>query len=550
MAEPPPEYGVPRRWLMMRRRSVIVWGLAVILLVGLSPLAAAVSDVSFRMIGMGKGLAGIVDDEYTDFNLFPAVVVDTTGTTLFTNLGNLGSTPQYTLRQDYYGEADRYYDRNEATNMAGVVTDLGAGRGGFLVEYGSSDSSTEVPVTTTTGSGILMEFWDGEIEDKAELTDASVFYGQTLDNGVKVGGRLGMASSEDTLSSQTMKRTTVNNVSGSTVDSVSTIRKHIDDQHSGARLEAGAQFQAGDYAVDIAGKYAPDRLRLSDLNLDAGFEDYHNSVTESFSPEWRPISLDLGRVALDSTAVSARASRSATLFGKDAVLRFFGGYSHGSGDYQETFDSYTTERVTSVTSQGVTATHTTVEELNNLVTGDVTQDAGEVGVGYQVDLGEGTILGLGLRASGTKNRATLTNEESSHVKTVDGKVVDDVEEPISPVKWTLDSRTWAVSLPVGLEHQVNDRLAVRLGAEALFVNHVSQDWERETTNSPKTATVAADGGSEETVSYSGSQEDSETYAVYSAGFGYKLSDNIQLDMVHVNNLVNIQNWLVSATIKF
>lgn len=116
----------------------------------------------------------------------------------------------------------------------------------------------------------------------------------------------------------------------------------------------------------------------------------------------------------------------------------------------------------------------------------------------------------------------------------------------------------SITIPVGLELKVIDPVTFRLGAR-----HTTSYKDITTTEnlkgfSPKkTRTDYGDGSYVETIDdeqlQSGTSEtDSPTTHTtdYYYGLGIMVGKNLQLDLMYFNNLVNLANWRLSATLKF
>ncbi|MDI6870867.1 MAG: hypothetical protein QME79_05815 [Bacillota bacterium] len=509
--------------------------LSLFLALSLATPCFALSDVSFRLLGMGKGLAGIVDDEYTDFNLFPALVVDMKGTTLFTNLGNLGE-PVQTLDQNL-DSAEYDFANERATNVVGLVTELANGKAGFLYEHGAYDftanaSSEGKYIGTTWTDTYQYQYKDTE---SGSLSDLSAFYGLTLGNGVKIGARMGQVNAKH---GETWEWGYSGDEQGTGYHDTYRYLNLSDgsDSASTLRLEVGAQLASGDWTIDLSGKLLSEKAETEYVDKYSWDETW---LTDEY---WNYLYSDEYSYTanLPTYGLMGRASKPATLFGQDAVVRLFAGATTGSGS----IDGSDLYKYNNSDSSGYKYLYTYEHDLS----GDISANTYTLGGGYQVALGEETTLGLGLKALSGKSKTIW--KQGGGVATVDDNGTKTVIEHNDPQETTVESEYLQVSIPVGLEHRLTDRLTLRLGSEAFLVNKENYSIKWKGTDAPNTVNGTQLPGDVYEYSEEYSGESSNTKAVYTAGIGYRLSDNIQLDAVHVTNLVDLRNWLISATIKF
>jgi hypothetical protein len=555
-------------------------------------MAAAVSDVSFRMLGLGKGLADIVSDEYTDFNLFPALVVDMTGTTLFTNLGNLGSAVR-TLDRSGATSPDADYFYPEATNVVGLITDAGSGKAGFLVEDGrykiESENSSQESLTypeqnissvRLTAFGAWTHLERAKTTEESRFRDMSAFYGTTLENGSKVAIRVSRVAAGGAITTETQSRN-YRQYPWYTEDKTRLKTTTSQEESTSTRLEAGAAFDSGDWVVDLAAALGPERTTSETLKTvhrelhqdwvaelgaplphdDGGGESplLSNDVTRDRTKD------DSSETDLQVGRLRARASRPVTIFGKEALGRLFADFSTGNGSLD---GSLSKDRVKITEEAYGDAIKRTIESSSSLreFTGDIDVTAMGAGGGVEVSLGEQTRLGLGLKLASEKGKAVIKLGGRTRHQTTTSETIPlenggpqnavpgtpDVHDRAynDPSETVVETDNFTLSIPVGIEHRLTDRLTLRLGSEAFLVDVSKINGTQKGTDAPDTVDGQTQNGATDAWENSSTSEASFTHAVYSAGFGYQLSENVQLDAVHVTNLVDLANWLVSVTIKF
>ncbi len=156
--------------------------------------------------------------------------------------------------------------------------------------------------------------------------------------------------------------------------------------------------------------------------------------------------------------------------------------------------------------------------------------------------------------------------------TVSRMVYDDNDgisfDPDDYVQTTWSSQTWMtkitgttkqITLPVGMEFYLFQPLVLRLGAQHTYtmddyttVTELVQYEPQRTRTVDGTGTVTEDLidpgpepiGSEETNTANTPQTD------YFYGIGWKVNDNLQIDLMAFSQLTNLANWRISATLKF
>jgi hypothetical protein len=146
----------------------------------------------------------------------------------------------------------------------------------------------------------------------------------------------------------------------------------------------------------------------------------------------------------------------------------------------------------------------------------------------------------------------------------DGIVVD----PDDYVATTWSSETWmtrrtgssmTINLPVGLEFNIANPVVLRLGAmHTWFVDDYTTVHNLIQYEPQRTRTVDGTGAVTETLDDPGSQpvgseetiteKDPRTHYYY--GIGWKVSDNLQIDFMGFENLTELTDWRLSATLRF
>ncbi|MGB9719882.1 MAG: hypothetical protein ACPL28_00160 [bacterium] len=177
-------------------------------------------------------------------------------------------------------------------------------------------------------------------------------------------------------------------------------------------------------------------------------------------------------------------------------------------------------------------------------------------------------LGFGLLLS----TSSVFDSTLARDTTVSRRVYDDNDgvsfDPDDYVQTIWSSQTWmtkitgttrAIALPIGVEFYLFQPLVLRLGAQHTYtmddyttVTELVQYEPQRTRTVDGTGTVTEDLidpnpapiGSDETKKVNTPQTD------YFYGIGWAVNDNLQIDLMGFNQLTNLTNWRISATLKF
>jgi hypothetical protein len=143
-----------------------------------------------------------------------------------------------------------------------------------------------------------------------------------------------------------------------------------------------------------------------------------------------------------------------------------------------------------------------------------------IGVGSETKLNEKLMLALG-------------------IKYINEKYTDEYSEG-APVYYTdnYEEKFSELILPVGLEYTMTDWLTFRMGAS----HKIMTDRNTETESDIVSGTVV-----DQTTSVS---KDDNSETTYYYGAGLNVTENLTIDLLGWRNLTDLNNWKLSATVKF
>ena len=184
-----------------------------------------------------------------------------------------------------------------------------------------------------------------------------------------------------------------------------------------------------------------------------------------------------------------------------------------------------------------------IQKQEILMSGDMDSTTAEttLGVGLENKLSENLLLGIGLKYTGGEEDMTFTMEGDVEI---DGTKVGYAPKMEATAKET----TSAIILPVGLEYKPNNWLSLRIGASHKIETIENEETET-TTSYDVTVYPTKTVDSVETTVDPKEKEITRT-TDFSFGAGFKVTENLQVDITRFANLTAMANWRISATLMF
>ncbi|HIE05196.1 MAG TPA: hypothetical protein EYP58_00175 [bacterium (Candidatus Stahlbacteria)] len=533
-------------------------------------LASGYLPSSFRNIST----ANIFEDDY-DLMLDPGRIPEIEGYRLYTNLSNLVTG----LERPFIDASVNYF----LFGGSGLLK--GNKYGGAILDNYSMNNPLPTGLLTREGDTIYgegevvnTEWQDTDGDGSYDYVINSEEYREAWDRdqdmnfylGVAVGGerRFGLAFiHEDN------RNTTIDPLVNYKIENSETTL--IDDRFTyllGDTLQTVDQTNGSSNSLLFSGWFGSDRA----INFQLGFGMVSSdSLIEAggyYFEDRNP-----GGDTLDYLKVNTADTFHLPYSGFEIPIRLGMLQHHGGGSQSEYYFDF---RYTTLSVGGggerhnYTATDSTCRPgMVNAFDSVYTQYSGSRG-GYTAGLwtrhrfviSDRFAFGLGLALSNssitdelidsTSQTGNYTYDDGDGVSTANDSTVTYDEMQNWKKKKTSTIRS--ISIPVGLEFKVINPVTFRLGAR-----HTTTYYDIKTTENlmafdpRRTRTDYGDGTYYETIDdeqlQSGTSEtDSPTIhsTDYYYGLGIMIGKNLQLDLMYFNNLVNLANWRLSATLKF
>ena len=231
-------------------------------------------------------------------------------------------------------------------------------------------------------------------------------------------------------------------------------------------------------------------------------------------------------------------------YGDDAMDFFF-------KTREESYDDFTYDTINTVTSYD----------------GGSSNKGLRVGTKHLFNVSQRVKFGIGLFF----NTSSYSDSTTQIENTVSIRVFDNGDTIAGPEDYTrtiTQSETWMTMvegsvnsfvIPVGIEFLVTKPLVFRLGAQHVLSYHdYTTTTERIAFQPQRTLTVYGDGSQTEVIDDPGAtptlsveQETEKIPATdYYYGIGWMVTNNLQIDLMGFNELTDLSNWRLSATLRF
>lgn len=250
-------------------------------------------------------------------------------------------------------------------------------------------------------------------------------------------------------------------------------------------------------------------------------------------------------------------------YNEDAQGRFYVGYSTESYDYDDNAIDWS---YTASAAEYADFTYDTMA-IVTYYDGSMSHNCLKAGTKQLFHVNDRFRFGLGLFFSITSVSAdSLTQQEDVRAVEVydDGDGIDDYEDYTTERTFSqtwmdkVDGDTKTFMIPVGAEFNISDPLAFRLGVRyTLDYNDITTTRELIDYQPVTIDTTRGDGSSSTYMDQDYTEEGwqttdkstvSSTNYVY--GIGWQVNDNLQIDLMHFDEITRLTNWRLSATLKF
>jgi hypothetical protein len=518
----------------------------------MATVALAIVPTSMRMRGMGPGLVGIVDDEYSDLFFNPAYINKIEGVRLYTNLSNLHNLGNDLILDPNYAPA-LYY------NLIGGIASCCGMKYGALLETGGQDATmTEHEYSTEiVGNETFVDTTKSENVNKDLSTAFDLFAGKKI--GTYYAGL--MIGPECIDQAEIDKTTTIDYYYRN--DSVI---EYNFDQSDASMTEKiwvvpvnvgiimGEPENENSFAFSISGV----KDDFLDNQISKSISQLISEREESF--EKMESTLTLKGIVIGLNGRNKRRY-------EDHSISFLGSinYTHQpitASSLDTTYDLFTPsaglkEEMSEVTKQ----------ELS----GAVDYFAIGLGIGgekYFDAMGTNNLFAIGF----IPNFYTGTAKIKIKPETTNTTYYDNYyyfPDTLAYTSTYTNNETWdvkdcfsgfTVTIPAGLETHLTDRLVLRLGVTEDFMLKLKSSYEEVLTDagskyeySGTDTSYTQQEPADELDSHTYKTEDKVTWAnatTYHYGLGFMINKNIELDFLNFAQLTDLRTWVLGVNIKF
>jgi len=532
-------------------------------LLGVTSQAVALEPNSFRLRGLGTGLSWVVEDPLSDMFRNPANLFGLEGLGIYTNLSNM---------QDQGNESFLSGTSPRRINLLGSLL-LGATyvpeewpvSGGLFVEYQDvsvvGDISSFKQDTAAGGSAFYVENEREFDELAAEFIDVAVVLPLALRLSRQLALGLKLSYEEFggtfTLRDRKVEEQHVEIQNGDWTRRSETVSSDSYELAGNRALGAlaGLTWQGDSVAAEVIAGYAPVRIPVSLADVDSLLGGTVMGLSFSNMAQF----VDPGGLDFYASAWQIDAKCRASV-GSSLALHGRAGFrviEAGGTFSQQSEDLFRIDRVPEGFSHRRVSTQVDEHELKALIT-DV-----PVTLGLTWKFKDWGLFALGVNGHLFRIDADYLQHPTIHRTTYSfvnqpfdhTYIAEEFSTNNDYTRMSGDLWLGVLSFPVGVEMNLADWLAVRMGAETLLPIYGSGDVDMVEVDEPGYAeTILSDGTSAQV------DEDAEVVRVeseltsdelrsgitiYSAGLGFKVNDNITVDALSFANLTNLAYWKLS-----
>ncbi len=503
--------------------------------------AFAVEDVSFRLKGMHGDLEGLVKDEYTDMMFIPYNILEIDGYRLYTNLSNLSTGGEYALNGSSFS-ANEYL-------IGGVAPFGGFGKLGFI--YGADSSLTPQTIKdendialTGTPAGEYENVTEnkttntydreyGKAEKEILESDVTYLIGFQPMDLIKFGFLLNFSNDEEiatNIYSEKDDKWTLGNSSYSLTTSNVTDSEIIKFITLGpaAELQINDKLSLGGMLGIVLGE-----IEFADSSVQNWFRTKEYGSTTA---DYNQIASAGGTGKIEGTGLGL------TLLGKysasdNLILR--GIFDYGSISLK---GNITTPNVWNLIDDGWGFSWKGDWTRSGEATHKI--DSLELGGGFENKLDKNLILTMAIKYS-------VENEQTDWIREgiykFNGSTVTTSYSNNPRTQDLTENKITNLILPIGIEYKAKKWLTLRMGASHKISTVENKDTTITTsyaaTYPVKTVTTIVTTVDPKDITTTRNTD-------YSFGAGFKVTDNLQIDLLNFTNLTDMSFWKLSATLKF
>jgi len=573
----------------MKSKAIIIISATLLLFVLSNSAFGVISNHSFRMKGIGTELIDFTKDEYSNIYYNPGYLDEIEGKRLYSNLSNLnGVTPAS------FGATDVNLLRNSLypTNLIGGVGNLGATK--ICALYASSGLSIKGKWEFSSTEEKMVEPvpWD----TLTVMKSAPVYESETVESNIGFGGKdfnliwssgsLGILLEVSTLSAgyshdyeETKDATSWQN--DTTSWKRNTIEKdefEIKNSNYFFGLTIGKVFRTDTREISTTLGLKPTIVKFDLNNLD---EDFSRSLQfgkwSQMTDKWANTDKDKEELTMSLSGWSGFLNfRDRAETGDDKYSSKMLGlsicyipFSIDIKDFSR-FEAWSNHPDSLYYRYRFSETHNDDHIEGSAIVFNTT-------IGYGRELSFQTRnakLIYGGKFKFFYISGSGEDDPDIETETFIDIYPNDPERPQNGYRWKLESRNkreisanvglLMLNFPVGIEVDVFPNLQFRLGSNAVFPVYFFGNAEYKTEDHPDWSEIQYTHGDSAGIWIGQSEDDNRTYKStdkltfssgnfnlhsYSMGLGWKITDELQLDILHFSRLTDLGSWWLSLGIK-
>lgn len=525
-------------------------------------VAMAIMPYSLRMRGMGPGLVGIVDDEYSDLYFNPALINNVEGTRVYTNLSNIHNTGSDQIFADWY-EFPQY-------NLIGGITSYNDMKIGGLLETGGTDYiyTDQDYETEIDGNERWVDSTNIKMTYKDLRTTVGLIWGKTFGDmkfGILTGPQIIDQHYEiiNKTASYYYRNDTMFEYTYEEADSSTKANAMFIPVKAGICMGTPENELSASFAIAYDETYSlfPTKVHNSILL---------NSISQT--PWTRDISFANMDEKYDQGGLFVTLSARNKKRFEDYSYSFLGGIEYynqpgtitlSDSTYEYEFDSGPSD--------------TDISEFSQIakIDGKSTDQGITVGIGVGAEkyfdvLNTKSIFAIGFipayktgKFKVNINPGTISEYHYDSYYYGDTLEYTYYTESGEYVEQNINYSGIALSIPVGLETYLTPRLSFRLGASQDMMLMFKENFEETMTDSGWTETwtyahpndtvitdYEPDGELDSYYTNSEAKTNFANSTTYYYGFGYKINDNVELNFLNNAALTDLSEWILGVNIKF
>ncbi len=540
---------------MSNKHVVMLLGVCLI-----ASVASAIVPISLRMRGLSPALVGIVDDEYSDIFYNPAFVNRVEGNRIYTNLSNLQG----------YGE-DMFFDKAYypllgSYNLFGGITEKNGMKLGALLELSGIDYLMSMSEYTKVinGSSTEIESTEASYRFKYTSTALNLLWGKKM-------------SSFDL--------------------GVLAIPKWYADEYksfySDAIYDINSEITEYDYEYEESVTSEKSFAIPIVVGIVMGEPENEMAFSLGYGYEWESgiIPTDYLESELEKEISSWLAMRTDQTWKEEYLYDRGGFYLSANARNKKRFSDYSlsylgeisyAHQPTNMSYLDSTYELTIYDTLSGakLIESDIVKQKASgtmnrlaLGVGFGIEkhfdiMNTNTMFAIGLLPSFFTGTSKMNVTPESYYSYYYRNYPDTLEYTVNSstneyLEITNKFSGFSITVPVGLETRLTDRLRLRLGATQHLMlktldsyNEVMIDSGQvsiyhRTKPTELTQTVQEPAGELDSYTWTSENKMNFTNATeYHYGLGYKVNDNVEINLLNFADLTKLHNWVLGVNIKF